>query len=668
MALPEFKTTEEIAVPSRLVDQVIGQDSAVNIIKKAALQKRHVLLIGPPGTGKSMLAQATAELLPKEELEDILSYPNPHEENKPLIKSYKTYPRQEEIVKNPELLAAYADFEKYKPQLRLPFNQNAKIKGTGRIMQFIGRNRFNLESSKPTFPVIYLLLGLIVIVAFFIFKGGFVEDDKWFLLGIAVSAMLMYGVWKFTNQLTRRGPMESFNDPKLVVDNSEVMTAPFIDATGSRAGSLLGDVKHDPLQSGGLGTPAHLRVEAGAVHRANKGVLFIDEIASLKWQWQQELLTAMQEKRYAITGQSELSSGAMVKTDPAPCDFVLIAAGNVNDLKQMHPALRSRIRGAGYDVYMDDSLEDTEDNQIKYIRFIAQEVKRDGRIPHFTRDAALMILEEAKRRAGRKKHLTLNLRELGGLVRAAGDIAVEEKANYVQPEHIRKAKAVAAPLEQQVASKLIEHKKEYRVFSVEGSAVGRVNGLAVLGESFAGLVLPIVAEVTSASSKSEGKVIATGRLGDIAKEAVQNVSAIVKRHIGKDIFQYDIHIQFLQTYEGVEGDSASISTAIAVLSSLENIPISQEFAMTGSLSVQGEVLPVGGITPKIEAAYEAGIRKVIIPLSNAEDVFLQGNAKEEMKIYPVANIVDVLVYALAECEEKKKLLRKIKGALNGSGK
>jgi len=84
--------------------------------------------------------------------------------------------------------------------------------------------------------------------------------------------------------------------------------------------------------------------------------------------------------------------------------------------------------------------------------------------------------------------------------------------------------------------------------------------------------------------------------------------------------------------------------------------------------VQGEVLPVGGITPKIEAAYEAGIRKVIIPLSNAEDVFLQGKAKEEMKIYPVANIVDVLVYALAECEEKKKLLKKIKDALNGSGK
>ena len=82
------------------------------------------------------------------------------------------------------------------------------------------------------------------------------------------------------------------------MDNTEKRMAPFIDATGSRAGALLGDVKHDPLQSGGLGTPPHLRVEAGAIHQSNKGVLFIDEIASLKINWQQEILTAMQEKQF----------------------------------------------------------------------------------------------------------------------------------------------------------------------------------------------------------------------------------------------------------------------------------------------------------------------------------------------------------------------------------
>jgi Predicted ATP-dependent protease len=73
---------------------------------------------------------------------------------------------------------------------------------------------------------------------------------------------------------------------------------PFVDATGAHAGALLGDVRHDPYQSGGLGTPAHERVEAGMIHKAHKGVLYIDEIGTMKMKTQQELLTAMQDKKY----------------------------------------------------------------------------------------------------------------------------------------------------------------------------------------------------------------------------------------------------------------------------------------------------------------------------------------------------------------------------------
>jgi len=209
------------------------------------------------------------------------------------------------------------------------------------------------------------------------------------------------------------------NEPKLIVDNTGMTHAPFVDATGAKAGALFGDVKHDPLQSGGLGTPAHLRVESGAIHRANKGVLFIDEIASLDPRSQQELLTAMQEKKYPITGQSELSSGAMVRTEPVPSDFLLIAAGNIMDIQKMHPALRSRIRGYGYEVFMESTMPDTKENEEKIIRFIAQEIKKDGKIPPFDYDACMEIVEEARRRSGRKKRLSLILRDLGGLVRAA---------------------------------------------------------------------------------------------------------------------------------------------------------------------------------------------------------------------------------------------------------
>ncbi len=80
-------TSSEITVPEKLIDQVIGQENAVEVIKKAAVQRRHVMMIGSPGTGKSMLAKAMAELLPKEELQDILAYPNSDDPNNPVIRT-----------------------------------------------------------------------------------------------------------------------------------------------------------------------------------------------------------------------------------------------------------------------------------------------------------------------------------------------------------------------------------------------------------------------------------------------------------------------------------------------------------------------------------------------------------------------------------------------------
>ena len=414
--------------------------------------------------------------------------------------------------------------------------------------------------------------------------------------------------------------------------------------------------------SGGLGTPPHLRIEAGAIHKANKGVLYIDEVSTLRPKAQQELLTAIQEKKFPITGQSELSSGAQVKSEPVPCDFVLIAAGNYADVRNMHPALRSRIRGYGYEVYMDETMPDILENQLRLVQFIAQEVKKDGKIPHFDQSAIQDIIYEAKKRAGRKNRLTLRLRELGGLVRAAGDLAREQKSKLVSAIHVKMAKRLARTLEQQMSQQFIDVKKDYRVFISEGYAVGRVNGLAVMGDS--GIMLPIVAEVAPAASKLEGKIIATGKLGEIAKEAVENISALIKKHIGKDTSNFDIHVQFLQTYEGVEGDSASVSVATAVLSAIEGIPIRQGVAMTGSLSVRGEVLPIGGVTQKVEAAMEGGIMEVIIPLSNLGDLVLEKDKKSKVKIITAGNWADVLSAALKDGPSKRKLIARIRRELN----
>jgi Lon-like ATP-dependent protease len=300
---------------------------------------------------------------------------------------------------------------------------------------------------------------------------------------------------------------------------------------------------------------------------------------------------------------------------------------------------------------------------MKIVRFVAQEVKKDGKIPHFTAGAVAEVIREAQRRAGVRGQLSLRFRELGGLVRAGGDIAREKEHKLVTKTDIHKGKRMARSLEQQVADEMIEKRNKYAKVVNKGTLVGVVNGLAVMQgdeslSEMSGIVTRVAAEVTPASSRDEGRVIATGRLGEIAKESVQNVSAIMKKITGKDISDYDLHIQFLDTY-GVEGDSASISIATAVISALENVPVDMTLAMTGSLSVRGEVLPVGGVTAKIEAAAKSGLKRVLIPKSNMSDVLLEDKYEGKVEVIPVSNIKEVLTYALVADSRKDTLVHKL---------
>ncbi len=618
----DLKGTAEVKIPDKLVDQVIGQEEAVEVIRKAADQKRHVMLIGDPGTGKSMLARSMTELLPKEELQDILVYHNPEDSNEPKIRVVPAS-KGREIVNAQKAEAMQRKEQKASMMMTIMFF----------IVALSILFSFDWSTSPPKFNPMIMFFGFIL-------------------------AVVIYAMTRYTGHR-----QENLMIPKLLVSHNMDDMPPFVDATGSHAGALLGDVKHDPFQSGGLETPAHERVEGGAIHKSHKGVLFIDEINILRMESQQSLLTAMQEKKFSIVGQSERSSGAMVKTEAVPCDFILIAAGNLDAVQGMHPALRSRIRGYGYEIYMKSTMPDTDSNRMKLVRFVAQEVTKDRKIPHFDSSGVMEILREAQRRAGRRGQLTLRLRELGGLIRVAGDIAQEEGAPLATAEHVLSAKKIARSLEQQVADRMIERGKEYKTFITEGAVIGVVNGLAVLvGDStmseFSGVVLPIAAEVTPAQTRHGGKIIATGRLGEIAKEAVENVSALIKKYTGEDISNHDIHVQFVGSREGTEGDSASISVATAVISALEEVEVDQSVGMTGSLSVRGQVLPVGGVTAKIEAAAEMGLKKVLIPKSNLRDVLIDDKYVGKIAIVPVETLKEVLENALIG-PKKERLLTKL---------
>ena len=178
------KDTSEIKVPEKLVDQVIGQDRAVEIIKKAASQKRNVLLVGLPGTGKSMLAQAMSELLPKEVLQDVLMYPNKINDTNPKVRVVNTYDNEEELNKN--------------------------MPGKGRrIVESV--NKMSLtDDGKGTSP--YTIIGAIVIMLILAFVAYNVmgEASANIIAAALLGILIFAAVWVFVGQLSKRmGPMQN---------------------------------------------------------------------------------------------------------------------------------------------------------------------------------------------------------------------------------------------------------------------------------------------------------------------------------------------------------------------------------------------------------------------------------------------------------------------------
>ena len=228
----------------------------------------------------------------------------------------------------------------------------------------------------------------------------------------------------------------------------------FIHATGSSETELLGDVRHDPYGSHPeIGTPSYLRVVPGAVHEAHEGVLFIDELPHMM-HLQNYILTARQEKKFPITGRNPHSAGASVKVIDVPCDFLFVGACNISDVSDILPPLRSRIIGNGYEILLNTSMPDTNENRDEMLRFIAQEIIFDGRIPHASKEVVSMIIKEAKRRALRiddeRNAMSLRLRDLGGIIRMAGDLAVIEENALIEARHVKKSLKDVKSIEHQL--------------------------------------------------------------------------------------------------------------------------------------------------------------------------------------------------------------------------
>jgi ATP-dependent Lon protease len=251
--------------------------------------------------------------------------------------------------------------------------------------------------------------------------------------------------------LERRREFERQRPRKVIVPLDR---NPFVLATGASETELLGDVRHDPY--GGhvqLGSQPYERVIPGAVHEAHEGVLFLDEISHLG-SLQRLILTAMQERRAPISGRNPQSAGASVRVDMVPANFILVGACNIQDLEQVLSPLRSRINGDGYEVLVETTMPDNDLNRALLGQFVAQEIVTDGRIPHASLPAIKSIIREARGRArlmdGREGALSLRLRELGGLIRSAGDLAVASGDDLIEERHVVAALRRSRTAEEQI--------------------------------------------------------------------------------------------------------------------------------------------------------------------------------------------------------------------------
>lgn len=436
-----FGTTAEIKIPKNMLDQVIGQEHVLEIAHIVARQKRHLLLVGPPGTGKSFIAGAIASLIPHP-TQQIAVLSNDDNPDRPIleIKTKEQIEKERREMKRAKLVDP-RDVPYYVSE-RLGFR--CRKCGTisdpeSNICLYCGAEKYrkakHIEDMFSDMPSI-------------------TRDDKVFMKRRDSKGNEQEYIYE------RRGNKVKVYKSKLLdsFEHQRKILVPinrktFVQATGASEAELLGDVRHDPY--GGhpeIGVPPHERVIPGAIHEAHEGILFIDELSTLG-ELQRYLLTAMQDKKFPILGRNTTSTGAVVRVDNVPCDFVLVGAININDVSSILPPLRSRIIGAGYEVLLNTVMEDNDENRHKLVQFTAQEISKDGRIPHATPNACEQIIKEAQVRArqmDRKDGLTLRLRDLSGIIKMAGDVAIVENSDCIDKRHVRRAIERARSIEEQL--------------------------------------------------------------------------------------------------------------------------------------------------------------------------------------------------------------------------
>lgn len=379
---------------------------------------------------------------------------------------------------------------------------------------------------------------------------------------------------------------------------------------------LLGSV-HDPIYQGSKRDLAEVGIpepKPGLVTQAHGGILFIDEIGELDSMLQNKLLKVLEDKRVEFSSSyydpDDENIPKYIKylfDNGAPADFVLIGA-TTKSPSEINPALRSRCT----EVYFE---------------------------PLSSSDIALIIEDAAKKLkvkleagvAEKISNYTFEGRKAVNILTDTYGYALYSNKKMVDDLEIK-----LSDLEEVIS--IGRYTPIERLTNVDRREIGHVYGLGVSG--FLGSTIEIEAAVFPAKKKGSGVVRFNDTAGSMAKDSVFNAASVIRNLTDKDIKDYDIHVNVIGGGK-IDGPSAGAAITICIISSLLNKPIRQDLAITGEISLQGKVKPVGGIFEKIYGARRMGIKIVAIPKDNEKEIPLNTEDVEVKVITSIEELMEI---------------------------
>lgn len=406
-----------------------------------------------------------------------------------------------------------------------------------------------------------------------------------------------------------------------------VAEAPFIETDGTTlrwdsrdmTNPLLGSV-HDPIYQGARKDLADTGIpepKPGLVTEAHGGILFIDEIGEMDPMLLNKLLKVLEDKKVtfdsAYYDEEDPNVPAYIHKlfrDGAPADFILIGA-TTRDPSEINPAIRSRCAEVFFEPLVPQDIEKIVENAAKQLQVsLADGVA--AKIASYTIEGrkAVNILADtyglAVYQSGHQDSLTLTC------------------------EHVQRVAQI---------SRLVPYVTD-KASSVP--AVGKVFGLGVAG--YLGSALEIEAVAFPAHVPGKGYYRFNDTAGSMAKDSMFNAAAVVRSVTGKELSDYDVHINFVGG-GNIDGPSAGCAVTTALISAITGTPIRQDAALTGEISVQGRVKPVGGVFEKAYGAKQAGMKSMVIPKENEKDIPAD---HLQLQIHPVETIQEVLAFMLVK--------------------